>query len=127
MIDSTAKDLTIESPSDVQRATLSKLEIERERDARMERSIRMAMAAKEDSEGNCFYCGRKLDVEHAIQDGRAVETKLHPMPYLECKGPSTNSRVAASGRIERTLVALAPVKRELPDLRPVVRPFGERD
>lgn len=111
---------------ELDRVRQSRLERERENDAKMERSIRIAMAAKEDSAGCCFYCGRKLDVEEGEPiDGIVRTTKLHPMPYLDCKGPSTG-KLTDSGRIEPVLPAL-PVPKPLPDLQPVRRPFGERD
>src|SRR5450759_1452657 len=74
-----------DAQSEIDRVAQSRREREAENDAKMERRIRIAMAAKEDSAGNCFYCGKPLDV-----DG---DVKLHPMPYLECKGPPTISTV----------------------------------
>lgn len=108
------------------RVRQSRAEREAENDAKMERSIRIAMAAMADSEGNCLYCGKKLDVERGEPvNGLIEEVRLHPMPYLDCKGPSMG-RVTESGRILPTMVAL-PEPKPLPDLKAVVRPFNERD
>lgn len=113
---------------EIDRALESRKAREEENDARMERSIRIAMAAKEDSEGNCFYCGKRLDVEQGEpKDGRIPVIKLHPMPYLECHGPSGSANVTASGRIQPKFVALAVAPKPLPDLKPVQRPYGQRD
>lgn len=114
--------------SEVDRARETRAQREAENDARMERSIRIAMGAKEDSAGCCFYCGKKLDVEELEPvDGILRTINLHPMPYLDCPGPSTG-KIAPSGRIEPKLSALPVMaKQALPDLKPVVRPFGERD
>lgn len=110
--------------SEVDRAAETRVQREIEQDAKMERRIRIAMAAKEDSEGNCFFCGKALEV-----DG---DVKLHPMPYLDCKGPPIVSDapvvLSTSGRVSAGLAALPAKKQQtLPDLKPVVRPFGERD
>lgn len=128
MIDNAAKDLTqdltIEAQRDIDRALVSREKIAREENEKLERRIRMAMAAKETSDGRCFYCERTLDVE---RDAEGREVKLHPMPYLECKGPPiTDARVGKNGRIERSVVRHIPRER-LPELKRVVRPFGDRD
>jgi hypothetical protein len=106
---------------EIDRALLSRREREAEQDAKMERRIRIAMAAKEDSEGNCFYCGKRLEVETVVNDGVSTETKLHPMPYLDCKGPPMISSVPMA------LIREAAGLPKLPEIKPVRRPFGERD
>lgn len=118
-------DAAIVARRDIDRALISRAQHEAEEDAKLVRRIRLAMAAKETSDGCCFYCGRKLDVE---RDEQGDEIKLHPEPYLECKGPSTNSRLSPGGRIEPVLSALpVPAKKAVVDLKPVRRPFGMDD
>lgn len=89
------------------RAVQSRREQEAENDAKMERRIRLAMAAKEDSEGNCFYCGKRLEIEDGV--------KLHPQPYLDCKGPPTISPVPME------MIREAAGLPKLPDIKPVRR------
>ena len=45
---------------EMERVRETRSDREREQDGKMERRIRMAMAAKVDSQGNCVYCGRSL-------------------------------------------------------------------
>jgi hypothetical protein len=116
--DTTADSLT--AARDIDRVLISRRQQEREEDAKLQRRIRMAMAAKEDSQGHCFYCSKPLDVE---ADG----TKLHPEPVLDCKGPaSAESKVTKSGRIERAISALPVPQKKTVELRPVQRPYNER-
>lgn len=120
------KELAVRATGDMDRALLSRAAREKEEDAKLERRIRLAMAAKVDASGNCFYCGRALDTE--IEDGK--ELKLHPMPYLECTGGSEpGSRLSRGGRVERAIAFMPalPKPPALPDLPPVRRSFGERD
>jgi hypothetical protein len=98
---------------EIDRARELKRSREAENDAKLERHIRIAMAAKEDTAGNCFYCGKPLEI-----DG---DVKLHPMPYLDCKGPPTVSPVPLE------YIRQAAGLPKLPDIKPVRRMFGERD
>lgn len=102
-----------ESESEIARVQQSRREREGEQDRKMERRIRMAMAAKVDSNGNCFWCGKPLE-----KDG---EDLLHPMPFLDCKGPPTINPVPMS------VIRAAGGLPKLPEIKPVRRPFGERD
>lgn len=107
---------------EIDRALKSRRQHEQEEDAKMERRIRLAMAAKSDSQGNCFYCGAKLDVERSEENGRIEEIFLHPMPYLACKGPPVVNPVRMA------LIRQAAGLPKLPEIKPVRRPaFGIRD
>jgi hypothetical protein len=99
--------------TEIQRVQQSRREREQEQDAKMERRIRLAMAAKVDANGNCFHCGRPL-----VKDG---DDLLHPMPYLECKGPPVVNPVPIA--YLRQVGGLP----KLPEIKPVRRSFGERD
>lgn len=103
--------------TEVERVLQSRREREQEQDQKMERRIRLAMAAKVDSSGNCFHCGLPL-----VKDG---DDLLHPMPYLDCKGPPVENPVPMA--LIRQAAGLPQLPKKEIDIKNFRRPFGERD